>query len=548
MRQLYPLLTIALLLLGNSAQAQNPLVALTPFITGLSQPIDITHAGDGSDRLFVHEKTGAIKVFSATGTSLGTFLDLSALASTSGERGLLGLAFAPDYATSGRFYVNYTNIAGNTVIARYTVNAGNPNVANPASAEILLTYTQPFANHNGGDLGFGNDGLLYIASGDGGSGNDPQANSQNLNSLLGKILRINVSGATGYLPAGNYPGALSEIYAVGMRNPWRMSFDRQTGDLWIGDVGQGAREEIDVIVPGQTNLNFGWVCWEGSRDNRSVASAANSSCQAYSAYEPPVFEYDHSAGQSVTGGLVYRGSEFPTLQGFYLLSDYQSDQMWAVRGTGATQEVYIYPATGTKLVGFGESESGDLYAVSVFGSISKVVSNAPLPSTITEFVAETRNCAAEVRWAAATEVNLDYYELELAGRDLRWSAFAKTYANAIREYRTQLPESSQATYARLKTVDLDGSVEYGPVIVLSRPCAAAFSAYPNPLRTGALLDIRIPNAVATEVKIFDVLGRLVYGQQAFAQNPIHTVSTVGWPSGAYTISVGVDRQQLIVAD
>lgn len=371
----YPTLFLAAALtlaFATTAYAQDPKPTLTPFATGFTQPIDITNAGDGTNRLFVNEKTGRVKVLGADGSVIGTFLDLSAKVSTNGERGLLGLAFAPDYRTSGRFYVNYTNRAGNTVIARYGVSATNPDLADAASEEVLLTIAQPYDNHNGGDLAFGPDGLLYVASGDGGSGDDPQAKAQDKNSLLGKILRLDVSGATGYTAAGDYPGAAAEVFAVGLRNPWRISFDRATDSLWIGDVGQNAREEIDVLTPNSANRNFGWVCYEGSSVNTGVASAANSNCQPYASYAAPIFEYEHSVGRSVTGGVVYRGSAYPILRGYYFFADYSSGRGFALRGSGATQRTFQYPSFGNGIVGFGESETGEVYVVSIFGTVNQL--------------------------------------------------------------------------------------------------------------------------------------------------------------------------------
>ena len=534
------------LLAASPGQAQDPQLALTPFISsGLTQPIDLTHAGDGSGRLFVNEKTGAIKIFDATGAPLGTFLDISSLITTNGERGLLGLAFAPDYASSRRFYINYTNLAGNTVIARYTASASNPNVAN-TTGEILLTIPQPFSNHNGGDIAFGPNGLLYVASGDGGSGNDPQANSQNLNSLLGKILRLDVSGATGYTPAGGYPGAAPEVFAVGLRNPWRMSFDRLTGDLYIGDVGQGAREEIDRIPAGSSGLNFGWVCYEGSRDNRSVASAAASNCQAYSTYTPPFFEYTHSLGQSVTGGIVYRGAQYPALQGYYIFADYRTDRLWAVRDSASTQSVYVYPGGGSSLVGFGESESGEAFAISIFGEISRVTSTVPLPVTLTEFYANTDDCDVAFRWASATEQNFSHYQLETSPDGRAWTAVAKTPGGQANYAFTTGPDAPKG-YARLLMVDRDGSVAYSPIVSWATACAKTWQLGPNPVVAGQ--DVRVRNLPSGEtLLVVDATGREV-ARRSIGGLDASTLdlSTAGWPTGVYAVRIGEQVERLVVA-
>jgi glucose/arabinose dehydrogenase len=245
-------------------------ISLQSFATGFSSPVAIVNAGDS--RLFVVQRGGAIRILNANGTINGTnFLTIpSTTVLSGGERGLLGLAFHPNYATNGYFYVNYTRVGdGATVVARYSVSATDPNVANPASAQILLTVTQPYSNHNGGSLAFGPDGYLYIGMGDGGSGGDPQNYAQNINSLLGKMLRIDVDNGTPYsIPTGNpfagaTPGA-DEIWAVGMRNPWKFSFDKNTGDLWIADVGQSSIEEINKALSTDAGLNYGWKCYEGN--------------------------------------------------------------------------------------------------------------------------------------------------------------------------------------------------------------------------------------------------------------------------------------------
>ena len=239
-------------------------VALQSFATGFTKPVDIKHAGD--TRLFIVEQDGVIKILNSAGITNSTpFLDINARVRSSGsEQGLLGLAFDPNYTTNSRFYVNYINNSGNTVIARFTTSS-NPDVAGATSEEILLTVNQPYSNHNAGSLVFGNDGYLYIALGDGGSGGDPQNFAQNLQSLLGKILRIDVSGATSYtVPATNpfvgNPAGLDEIWSYGLRNPWKMSFDSDTNELWIGDVGQSNKEEINNVPIIDTGYNFGWKC------------------------------------------------------------------------------------------------------------------------------------------------------------------------------------------------------------------------------------------------------------------------------------------------
>jgi glucose/arabinose dehydrogenase len=282
-----------------------PQIDLQPVAVGLANPVAITNAGDGSGRLFITLQAGRIVIYDGTRVLPTPFLDITPLVSSGGERGLLSVAFHPNYRTNGVFFVDYTNTDGNTVIARYSVSQ-DANIADPNSAAILLTITQPFANHNGGQLQFGPDGYLYIGMGDGGSGGDPSNNAQNLGTLLGKILRIDVDGASPYaIPADNpfvgVPSTLPEIWAYGLRNPWRFSFDRLTGDLFIADVGQDSWEEVDFQPAGsQGGENYGWRLMEG---NHCYNPPTN--CDP-GGLTPPILEYEHGTndanGCSISGG------------------------------------------------------------------------------------------------------------------------------------------------------------------------------------------------------------------------------------------------------
>jgi glucose/arabinose dehydrogenase len=340
-------------------------ISLQQFTTGFNDPVEITHAGD--TRLFVVQQSGQIRILNADGTINPTnFLNVSSLISTGSERGLLGLAFHPQYATNGYFYINYTNTAGNTVVARYTRSTANPNVADASSAQIVLTVNQPFSNHNGGCLRFGPDGYLYIGMGDGGSGGDPQNHAQNINSLLGKMLRIDVNNGSPYSnPSTNafigVDGA-DEIYATGLRNPWKFSFDRQTGDLWIADVGQGQIEEINKVAAGTAaGLNFGWRCYEGNQ-------TYNATCTTTGPYTMPVAQYNHSNGAcSITGGYVYRGTTYQNMQGKYFFADYCNNRIGYVGNTGGT--VTFTNSFSGNFTTFGEDINGELYIAGVNSGI-----------------------------------------------------------------------------------------------------------------------------------------------------------------------------------
>ena len=351
----------AVILVAGRAQAQLTL-GFEPVVSGLSSPLGLVHAGDGSGRLFILEQTGRIKVFDGTSVLATPFLDLSALVTCCGERGLLGLAFHPDYPTNGLFYVHYTNTAGNTALARYRVSS-NPNVADATSAQILLNVAQPFTNHKGGQLAFGPDRYLYVGLGDGGSGGDPDNRAQNLGTLLGKILRLDVDGGTPYAipatnPFRNTQGAAPEIWAYGLRNPWRFSFDRQTGDLFIADVGQGAREEVSLQLstsPG--GENYGWRRMEGS-----ICFNPTSGCND-GTLTLPILEYDHSLGCSITGGYRYRGLRFPQYTGRFFYGDYCTGRIWAGTQSGQTWSTTQLMDTALSISSFGEDEAGELYVV-----------------------------------------------------------------------------------------------------------------------------------------------------------------------------------------
>ncbi len=342
-----------------------------------SQPLDLQHAGDDSGRLFVVEKSGVIRVFenkaSVSGSSV--FLDIQDRVDDSGsEEGLLGLAFHPNYESNGYFYVNYT--AANpdrTVIARFQVSTGDSNVADVGSELQMLTYAQPFSNHNGGQLAFGPDGYLYIAVGDGGSGGDPNGNGQNLSTLLGSILRIDVdsqqNGNNYSIPpdnpyADNNQGYREEIYAYGLRNPWRFSFDAENGNLWAGDVGQNSYEEIDLIQGGG---NYGWNIMEGTH-----CYEPSSDCDE-SGLEMPVWEYDHDLGNSVTGGFVYHGPTLDNLTGWYIYGDFGSGRIWALDNSDPDNpENTQLLDTDILISSFGVDADNELYICGYGGSIYKL--------------------------------------------------------------------------------------------------------------------------------------------------------------------------------
>ncbi len=341
---------------------------------GFDNPVLVTNAGDGSGRLFVVEQDGAIRIVQAGALLPDPFYDLTGQVSRSSEQGLLGLAFSPHYADDGVFFINYTDRDGNTHVDRCQVAAGDPN--HGGDCATILKINQPYGNHNGGSLAFGPDGYLYVGTGDGGAGNDPDENAQDLNDLLGKLLRLDVSGAAAaYTPAAGNPfigqaGARGEIWAYGLRNPWRFSFDRATGDLYLGDVGQNAFEEVDYQPADDAGgVNYGWPYLEGQRVNTEAQHAAPNGFSA----TPPLVSYAQEVGGcTVVGGYVYRGANLPELNGLYFFGDYCSGLVWTLPAATPDPAVTQWASTGISISSFGEDEAGELYLVSLGGTIYRL--------------------------------------------------------------------------------------------------------------------------------------------------------------------------------
>jgi len=420
--------TIIILLLTISVNAQ--VLDLELFANGLTRPLDITNAGD--DRLFVVERGGEIKIIEADGVVLPIpFLDIDDIvfnASNQDERGLLGMAFHPDYATNGYFFVNYIDNSGNTNIARYQVDDSDPNLANVDSRELIMLIDQPVWNHNGGCLKFGPDGYLYIGMGDGGSGNDPDNYSQNRTSLLGKMLRIDIDNGLPYTIPTDNPFAgddftLDEIWAIGLRNPWRYSFDRETGDLWIGDVGQNAIEEVDFqLANSPGGENYGWRCYEGTSFTNN---SSMSDCQED--FVEPIYEIQHSGFTgpcSLTGGFVYRGTKYSELYGKYICADYCTGEFFIVeendQGGWSGSEVAQFPHDVST---FGEDSAGELYIASFSsGRIFRIVGenivstdNIPLLDNISVHPNPTTG-TTQLKLKSSGLLNLDLQLVDMNGK------------------------------------------------------------------------------------------------------------------------------------
>jgi glucose/arabinose dehydrogenase len=422
---------------ASVVQQQEPLQAgpeLVPVFSGLNGPVYITNAHDQTNRLFILEKPGRIRVAQPGATTTSIFLDISsAVQSSGGEQGLLGLAFHPQFASNRRFFVNYTRRGdGATVVAEYHASQSNPNLAD-TNERVLLVVQQPFENHNGGMIEFGRDGFLYIGMGDGGSGNDPGNRAQNTGDLLGKMLRIDVDRTEGSLAyaspednpfSGATPGR-DEIYAYGLRNPWRFSFDRVTGELYAADVGQGAREEINIITRGG---NYGWRVMEGN----SCTNIDPALCIA-SRFVAPIAEYNHTNGRcSITGGYVYRGTKATLPAGAYVYGDFCTGEIFLLSGNSSIELL----DTNLSISSFGEDEAGEIYVVSLAGTIHRFVNTdviPPAPFNITRAIVRRRS-SGEALQPVTTKSNGKKYEIvvfEEGAFPVLESSGARVFVNGV---------------------------------------------------------------------------------------------------------------------
>lgn len=460
----------SLFLISNCAIAQ-PIVSLSPVITsGLNQPIQFVNAGDGTNRVFIVQKEGTVNVYNSAFTFLDSFLTVSDI-STDGEQGLLSMAFHPNYITNGFFYVYYVNAAGDLEIARYHVS-GDPNRADTSSKQIVITIPHPVnSNHNGGELHFGSDGYLYLSTGDGGGGGDVSNNAQNTNVLLGKILRLNVTtSATApfYTVPSNNPYG-NEVFALGLRNPFRWSFDRLTNDMWIGDVGQGSWEEIDHMdAASVSGANYGWRCYEGD------AAYNTAGCMAASNYVFPVYVYPNPGPAAVTGGIVYRGTASPAMYGYYLATDFYTNNFYLITPDGnGGWTTLVQPITPSVsgIADFGETENGEAYAVSLTaGAVYRInaVEGGPVPVTLINFRGGIINNQAELHWQTSFEQNLQLFDVEYS---LDGNAF--TYAGTVQAQNvvaganytfTHVTNATGTVFYRLKMKDENGRYSYSGII------------------------------------------------------------------------------------
>ncbi len=479
-----------------------PLIELREYARGLTFPVDIASTGD--ERLFVVAKNGFIQIVNADSQVLDVpFLDIRDRVvgpNPPDERGLLGLVFHPNYEENGYFYVNYTGEGNTTHISRFKVSLNNPNQADPNSEVVLLTIGQPFSNHNAGDLAFGDDGFLYIPLGDGGAGGDPGNRSQDEENLLGKILRIDVDNIDEGLnyaipddnPFVNEPDIPNEIWAIGLRNPWRFSFDRETFDIWIGDVGQNSWEEISYLPAGeQKGANYGWRCVEGS------ATFNTSGCGDISSLINPVFEYRNNPngdGCSVTGGFVYRGSNYSLLKGVYIFADYCSGKIWTIeRDENDNWEITDQGARQRlEYSTFGEDYNGELFVAAMNqGRIYRVTEVcSPLIPRITS---EERTLTAS---------SGDSFQWYRNGEAIEGATSATFTPNASGEYTVEASYESGCSV-------LSEVFPFAIQSVKNMFEDADISFRPNPFSDEAILTFPNPNYYPYEIRISDLQGRLI---------------------------------------
>lgn len=542
-------------------KSQPNLVYSAPVITGLSSPVDVVNAADGTNRLFVVQQGGTIRVYNAAYSFLGTLVTVAGL-STGGERGLLSLAFHPDYETNRFFYVYYTTTDGtNTTfinIARYQTRADNPNLADDTSRKVLLSIAKPtgssFTNHNGGRLQFGNDGYLYFATGDGGSGGDPFNNAQNGNSLLGKMIRLwpRVNADSAFLapyysiPGNNPyvgdPAVRDEIFAMGLRNPFRWSFDRLTYDMWIGDVGQDAREEINFRAAGPPSpANYGWRCYEGNLPyNTSGCAPANN-------YIFPVYDYINppAGAAAVTGGHVYRGSTYPTMQGVYIAADVYSGVHYKIRPNGVGGWSTTTQPGPANIVAFGEAENGELFAVNITGNISQVTTNTAVPVRLVNFNAVRKNDHVLVSWKTAYEAGLRSFEVEFStdGRSFQLAQAASPINNINGAFYSvqHFTPLTGLVYYRLRIINADGTAEYSPIVTTSWDKQVNGAVIPGLVRNNRMvITLHEP---FNQLRLVTPVGQTVFSRNIRGMTGFNEINLPTLPEGTYIIHLqGKERQ------
>jgi len=551
-RMIHAACAIGFSLLLGTAAAQAPVISFqSQSLSGLSAPVDIISANDGSDRMFIVQQGGIVRLWNrATGVAPGVFMNIGPsglnLIASGGEQGLLSMAFHPDYdgTTNRYFFLYFTNTGGNVEVARFETTSGDPNTVNTSSYLSLLIIPHPGqTNHNGGKLNFGPDGYLYFATGDGGGGNDPSNNAQNGNSLLGKMMRIDINGTSSYgaysvPPANPFVGSSTvdpRIYALGLRNPFRWSFDRANGNMWIGDVGQSAREEIDFRPAGSTaGINYGWRCYEGTIPTPGVTA-----CTPPGAI-PPIYEYiNPTQGRAVTGGYVYRGAQFPAFRGYYIAADYVSANIFILWPNGSGGWNSSVQAGSQNIAGFGEAEDGTLYAVgndAVFRIVA--TGGTVLPVRMLSFTVRKLSGQNELKWTTGYEENTARFHIEYsfdgrvfsragavaAGRGLSGGSYSYLHTSSL----------AGGIYYRLAIEAEDGSIQYSSILhVLGDKDNGKI--YPTLIRDNNLI-LSTPVA-ASLLQLINGAGSIVFEKRLTNSPGALTITLPSLPKGVYIVKV-----------
>ncbi|MEP6748633.1 MAG: PQQ-dependent sugar dehydrogenase [Bacteroidota bacterium] len=558
-RKNYRILFFFLACFGLYQTSAQPIISFHSVASGLSAAVDVVNAGDNTNRIFVVQQAGTIKVFDQSLNPLGDFLTVTGNSYNGGERGLLSMAFHPDYKNNGYFFVYYTNTNGDVEVARYHTPPATPNVADPASRKILLTIPHPVNNnHNGGKLNFGPDGYLYFATGDGGGGGDGPNNAQNGTVLLGKMVRINVSANemdpapyytippdNPFLAAGD--NIRDEIWAFGLRNPFRWSFDKLTHDMWIGDVGQDLYEEIDFRAAGTSGgLNYGWHCIEGTHPY----APANPGCiLSAGVYAPPLFDYPHNnatGGFAVIGGFVYRGTLNPAMYGYYIFADEVSSNVWLLPTGGTGADTIEFRALQANISSFGEAENGELYATSLNGQLYNIVAtgNAALPVKLISFEGAAREGYNQLNWLTSGETQLRQFEIEYSTDAVHFQqAGIVAAANSGAYSFKHLISTTHKLYYRLKMVDIDGKFIYSNLIIIAGNDFHGKNFASPSLISNGLLYLRLESSFSN-LQIINMDGKVIH-QEAIANRTGNiSISIAGTPAGQYLVRLYSNDKQL----
>jgi glucose/arabinose dehydrogenase len=537
-------LLFACILIFASIQNSNsqPVIVFNPVISsGLTAPVDVVTANDGTNRVFIVEQGGTIKLYASNYTLLNAnFLTISTDISHDTERGLLSLVFHPDFETNRYFFVYYTNAAGGINVDRFQTLLANPNQADAATRTNIMRIDKPvpFGNHNGGKLNFGPDGNLYFGLGDSGDAGDPRNFAQRGDSLWGKMVRINVNNFTTppyyTVPADNpfvsSSTILHEIFSFGLRNPWRWSFDKLTGYTWIADVGQAAREEIDALTPAQANgANYGWRCYEGTLPYNTAG------CMPASNYVSPIFDYPHdnaTGGFVVTGGYVYRGSVYPAMYGYYVCTDFATGNIWVIN---ASTHVATLQAGGSVLniSGFGELENGELVAVSLNGALYRVTTSSVLALQLLHWDGNPYADHNELNWQTADEINVKQFEVEYGTDGLIFTTAgtvaAKNEKQSAYSFRHNI--QNNLLYYRLKIVHNNGKIEYSGIVALKNKSLNTEQFVRYYTGNPKLIWLNIPANQKAAFLLYNLNGQQVLNIKSYQNNAIIDLQNI--PAGLY---------------